>query len=174
MAREYKILQIALGAEDVEMALNHTIRDDWEFLSCVALSPTVLCYTFQREKLPARGGRKRIEDTSPVSSPEFDKLSVEEQEKALDSEFRNICKEVSSNKTSTSVGADEVTAAVVASKVVSTRKAKKILSRSEKVEHKPIKKVPEPEQKVVASEQSNVRISPRTGKPMRVYKKRIK
>lgn len=64
MAREYKILQIALGAEDVEMTLNHTIRDDWEFLSCVALSPTVLCYTFQREKLPARGGRKRIEDAS--------------------------------------------------------------------------------------------------------------
>ena len=174
MAREYKILQIALGAEDVEMALNHTIRDDWEFLSCVALSPTVLCYTFQREKLPARGGRKRIEDASPVSSPEFDRMSVEEQEKALDSEFRNICKEVSSNKISTSVGADEVAAAVVASKVVSTRKAKKILSRSEKVEHKPTKKVPEPEHKVVAFEQSNVRISPRTGKPVRVYKKRIK
>lgn len=173
MAREYKILQIALGAEDVEMALNHTIRDDWEFLSCVALSPTVLCYTFQREKLPARGGRKRIEDTSPVSSPEFDRMSAEEQEKALDLEFRNICKEMSGNKISTSVGADEVAAAVVASKVVSTRKAKKILSRSEKVEHKPTK-VPEPEQEVVASEQSNVRISPRTGKPMRVYKKRIK
>lgn len=75
---------------------------------------------------------------------------------------------------STSVGADEVAAAVVASKVVSTRKAKKILSRSEKVEHKPTKKVPEPEQKVVVSEQPNVRISPRTGKPMRVYRKRIK
>lgn len=59
---------------------------------------------------------------------------MEEQEKALDSEFRNICKEVSSNKTFTSVGADEVTAAVVASKVVSTRKAKKMLSRSEEVE----------------------------------------
>lgn len=117
MAREYKILQIALGAEDVEMTLNHTIRDDWEFLSCVALSPTVLCYTFQREKLPARGGRKRIEDASPVSSPEFDRMSVEEQQ---------------------------------------------------------TKKVPKPEQEVVSSEQSNVRISPRTGKPMRVYKKRIK
>ncbi len=173
MAREYKILQIALGAEDVEMTLNHTIRDDWEFLSCVALSPTVLCYTFQREKLPARGGRKRIEDASPVSSPEFDRMSVEEQEKALDSEFRNICKEVSSNKTFTSVGADEVTAAVVASKVVSTRKAKKMLSRSEEVEQQ-TKKFPKPEQEVVSSEQSNVRISPRTGKPMRVYKKRIK
>lgn len=174
MAREYKILQIALGAEDVEMALNHTIRDDWEFLSCVALSPTVLCYTFQREKLPARGGRKRIEDASPVSSPEFDRMSVEEQEKALDSEFRNICKEVSSNKISTSVGADEVAAAVAASKVVATRKAKKMLSRNLEVELQPTKKVQEPEQKVVVSEQPNVRISPRTGKPMRVYRKRIK
>lgn len=140
MAREYKILQIALGAEDVEMALNLTIRDDWEFLSCVALSPTVLCYTFQREKLPARGGRKRIEDTAPVSSPEFDKMSVEEQEKALDSEFRNICKEISGNKMSTSVGADEVAAAVTASKVVATRKAKKMLSRNLEVELQPTKK----------------------------------
>lgn len=174
MAREYKILEIALGAEDVEMALNHTIRDDWEFLSCVALSPTVLCYTFQREKLPARGGRKRIEDTASVSSPEFDKLSVEEQEKALDPEFRNICKEVSSNKTSTSVGADEVAAAVAASKVVSTRKAKKMLSRNLEVELQPTKKVQESEQEVVVSEQPDVRISPRTGKPMRVYRKRIK
>lgn len=174
MAREYKILQIALGAEDVEMALNHTIRDDWEFLSCVALSPTVLCYTFQREKLLARGGRKRIEDTAPVSSPEFDKMSVEEQEKALDSEFRNICKEISGNKMSTSVGADEVAAAVTASKVVATRKAKKMLFRNLEVELQPTKKAQEPEQKVVVSEQPNVRISPRTGKPMRVYKKRIK
>lgn len=174
MAREYKILQITLGTEDVEMALNHTIRDDWEFLSCVALSPTVLCYTFQREKLPARGGRKRIEDTAPVSSPEFDKMSVEEQEKALDSEFRNICKEISGNKMSTSVGADEVAAAVTASKVVATRKAKKMLSRNLEVELQPTKKVQEPEQKVVVSEQPNVRISPRTGKPMRVYRKRIK
>lgn len=74
---------------------------------------------------------------------------------------------------STSVGADEVAAAVVASKVVSTRKAKKMLSRSEEVEQR-TKKDPNPEQEVVASEQSNVRISPRTGKPMRVYKKRIK
>lgn len=174
MAREYKILQIALGTEDVEMALNRTIRDDWEFLSCVALSPTVLCYTFQREKLPARGGRKRIEDTAPVSSPEFDKMSVEEQEKALDSEFRNICKEISGNKMSTSVGADEVAAAVTASKVVATRKAKKTLSCNLEVELQPTKKVQEPEQKVVVSEQPNVRISPRTGKPMRVYRKRIK
>lgn len=174
MAREYKILQIALGAEDVEMALNHTIRDDWEFLSCVALSPTVLCYTFQREKLPARGGRKRIEDTAPVSFPEFDKLSVEEQEKALESEFRNICKEISGNKMSTSVGADEVAAAVTASKVVATRKAKKMLSRREEAEPHTIKKVLVPEQEVVVSEQPDVRISPRTGKPVRVYKKRIK
>lgn len=204
MAKEYKILQVALGAEDVETALNHTVREDWNFLSCVALGPQVLCYTFWREKTPA--GRRRIEDSvTPIQSSEFDSKSTSEQEKALDEEFRSICEEVREGKLYTSRGADTV-AAVLASKVVSTDKAKKILSRSGE---EPIKKVRRRKKtteltnaevaheevlqvvngrdhkdytvklKVVESAQtdisnSEVRISPRTGKPVRVYTKRIK
>lgn len=210
MAKEYKILQVALGAEDVETALNHTVREDWNFLSCVALGPQVLCYTFWREKTPA--GRRRIEDSaSSIQSSEFDSKSISEKEKALDEEFRSICEEVREGKLSTSREADTVAAAVLASKVVSTDKAKKILSRSGE---EPIKKVRRRKKTTEAvhaevtpteiehtevlqatngrahkdhtvklevapivqtdNPNSEVRISPRTGKPMRAYKKRIK
>lgn len=98
MAKEYKILQVALGAEDVESALNHTVRDDWNFLSCVALGSSVLCYTFWREKRPV--GRRRIEDT--VEVPNTLECSVEQQEKELDAEFDSICEELRQGRVSTS------------------------------------------------------------------------
>lgn len=199
MAKEYKILQVALGAEDVESALNHTVRDDWNFLSCVALGPSVLCYTFWREKRPV--GRRRIEDSVEAPKTEvsheikfkydFEECSVERQEKELDAEFNSICNELRQGRVSTSREADTVAAAVLASKVVSTDKAKKILSRTETDSTKKVRKsksstvildvkngrdgkdytIP---LQVKEEQSSEVRISPRTGKPMRVYKKRIK
>lgn len=60
MAKEYKVLQVSLGSDDVESILNHTIKEDWVFLSCVSLPPRVLCYTFWREKKT----RVRVEDSS--------------------------------------------------------------------------------------------------------------
>lgn len=187
MAKEYKILQVALGAEDVESALNHTVRDDWNFLSCVALGPSVLCYTFWREKRPV--GRRRIEDS--VEAPKTEECSVERQEKELDAEFNSICNELRQGRVSTSREADTVAAAVLASKVVSTDKAKKILSRTDTDSTKKVRKsksstvildvkngrdgkdytIP---LQAKEEQSSEVRISPRTGKPMRVYKKRIK
>lgn len=189
MAKEYKILQVALGAEDVESALNYTVRDDWNFLSCVALGPSVLCYTFWREKRPV--GRRRIEDT--VEVPNTLECSVEQQEKELDAEFDSICEELHQGRVSTSREADTVAAAVLARKVVSTDKAKKILSRSESDSTKKVQRAESKDEEcsppildvkdekdcttllqVKDEHSSEVRISPRTGKPMRVYKKRIK
>lgn len=180
MAKEYKILQVALGAEDVESVLNHTVRDDWNFLSCVALGLSVLCYTFWREKRPV--GRRRIEDSVEAPKTEvsheikfkydFEECSVERQEKELDAEFNSICNELRQGR-------------------VSTDKAKKILSRTDTDSTKKVRKsksstvildvkngrdgkdytIP---LQVKEEQSSEVRISPRTGKPMRVYKKRIK
>ena len=201
MAKEYKILQVALGAEDVESALNHTVRDDWNFLSCVALGPSVLCYTFWREKRPV--GRRRIEDSVEAPKTEvpheikfkydFEECSVEQQEKELDAEFNSICNELRQGRVSTSREADTVAAAVLARKVVSTDKAKKILSRSESDSTKKVRRAESKDEEcspivldvkdekdcttllqVKDEHSSEVRISPRTGKPMRVYKKRIK
>lgn len=179
MAKEYKILQVALGAEDVESALNHTVRDDWNFLSCVALGPSVLCYTFWREKRPV--GRRRIEDT--VEVPNTLECSVEQQEKELDAEFDSICEELRQGRVSTSREADTVAAAVLACKVVSTDKAKKILSRSESDSTKKVRRAESKDEEcspivldvkdekdcttllqVKDEHSSEVRISPRTGK----------
>lgn len=201
MPKEYKILQVALGAEDVEAALNHTVRDDWNFLSCVALGPSVLCYTFWREKRPV--GRRRIEDTvetPKVETPheikfkyDFEECSVEQQEKELDAEFNSICNELRQGRMSTSRGADTVAAAVLARKVVSTNKAKKILARSEFDSIKKVRRAKSKDEErspitldvkdekdctiplqVKEEHSSEVRISLRTGKPIRAYKKRIK
>lgn len=53
------------------------------------------------------------------------------RKKELDAEFDSICEELRQGRVSTSREADTVAAAVLACKVVSTDKAKKILSRSE-------------------------------------------
>lgn len=82
---------------------------------------------------------------------------------------------------------------MLARKVVSTDKAKKILSRSESDSTKKVRRAESKDEEcsppvldvkdekdcttllqVKDEHSSEVRISPRTGKPMRVYKKRIK
>lgn len=102
-----------------------------------------------------------------------------------------FCNELRQGRVSTSREADTVAAAVLASKVISTDKAKKILSRTDTDSTKKVRKsksstvildvkngrdgkdytIP---LQVKEEQSSEVRISPRTGKPMRVYKKRIK
>lgn len=68
MPKQYKVQQFILGTEDIEVQLNRTLRDGWEFLSCVSPKENVILYTFYKDTATGTK-REYVEKINPGIKP---------------------------------------------------------------------------------------------------------